>query len=182
MIPPTLVSFLCCLGSLWPRSTCYPAGNVHRRPRGFSFPLFLPGASSLEHRLARPAVLTSTLPSAFNRGPQWLLLRRGSASCPVCDRPASIPFLSITWIAFRFHHAPLRDPNGLCTMNRQLRRWCVVGGNAISAFLSWRLQASNSCDVTLVWKSGFESVAQYGVSFKYAVRSRSSSPTEYLCD
>ena len=43
----------------------------------------------------------------------------------------------------------------------------VVGGNAISAFLSWRLQATNSCDVTLVWKSGYEMVAQYGVSFKY---------------
>ncbi|KAJ5368001.1 uncharacterized protein N7496_007761 [Penicillium cataractarum] len=42
-----------------------------------------------------------------------------------------------------------------------------VGGNAISAFLSWRLQATTSCDVTLVWKSGFETVAQYGVSFKY---------------
>ncbi|KAJ5699038.1 hypothetical protein N7462_001043 [Penicillium macrosclerotiorum] len=41
-----------------------------------------------------------------------------------------------------------------------------VGGNAISAFLSWRLQATTSCDVTLVWKSGFEAVAQYGVSFK----------------
>ncbi|PYI21730.1 ApbA-domain-containing protein [Aspergillus violaceofuscus CBS 115571] len=41
-----------------------------------------------------------------------------------------------------------------------------VGSNAISAFLSWRLQASTSCDVTLVWKSGFEAVSQYGVSFK----------------
>ncbi|KAJ5484231.1 Dehydrogenase multihelical [Penicillium expansum] len=41
-----------------------------------------------------------------------------------------------------------------------------VGGNAISAFLSWRLQATTSCDVTLVWKSGFDSVSQYGVSFK----------------
>ncbi|KAL1983978.1 hypothetical protein VTN96DRAFT_9752 [Rasamsonia emersonii] len=41
-----------------------------------------------------------------------------------------------------------------------------VGGNAVSAFLSWRLQATNSCDVTLVWKSGYESVAQYGVSFR----------------
>ncbi|KAJ5542670.1 hypothetical protein N7461_008673 [Penicillium sp. DV-2018c] len=41
-----------------------------------------------------------------------------------------------------------------------------VGGNAISAFLSWRLQATTSCDVTLVWKSGFEAVSQYGVSFK----------------
>ncbi|TPX17943.1 uncharacterized protein E0L32_011974 [Thyridium curvatum] len=41
-----------------------------------------------------------------------------------------------------------------------------VGGNAVSAFLSWRLQATNACDVTLVWKSGFEHVAQYGISFK----------------
>ncbi|KAL3460632.1 ketopantoate reductase PanE/ApbA-domain-containing protein [Aspergillus heterothallicus] len=41
-----------------------------------------------------------------------------------------------------------------------------VGGNGISAFLSWRLQATTSCDVTLVWKSGFESVSQYGVSMK----------------
>ncbi|KAF2135161.1 uncharacterized protein K452DRAFT_303743 [Aplosporella prunicola CBS 121167] len=41
-----------------------------------------------------------------------------------------------------------------------------VGGNAVSAFLSWRLQATNACDVTLVWKSGFENVAQYGISMK----------------
>ncbi|KAL2820041.1 ketopantoate reductase PanE/ApbA-domain-containing protein [Aspergillus granulosus] len=41
-----------------------------------------------------------------------------------------------------------------------------VGSNGISAFLSWRLQATTSCDVTLVWKSGFESVSQYGVSMK----------------
>ncbi|KAF2839792.1 putative dehydropantoate reductase [Patellaria atrata CBS 101060] len=44
-----------------------------------------------------------------------------------------------------------------------------VGGNAVSAFLSWRLQATNACDVTLVWKSGFENVAQYGISFKSIV-------------
>lgn len=43
----------------------------------------------------------------------------------------------------------------------------LVGGNAVSAFLSWRLQSTNACDVTLVWKSGFESVAQYGISFRY---------------
>ncbi|KAI0883736.1 ApbA-domain-containing protein [Annulohypoxylon maeteangense] len=48
----------------------------------------------------------------------------------------------------------------------ELMRVCVVGGNAVSAFLSWRLQATNACDVTLVWKSGFESVYQYGISFK----------------
>ncbi|OHE96650.1 hypothetical protein CORC01_08107 [Colletotrichum orchidophilum] len=41
-----------------------------------------------------------------------------------------------------------------------------VGGNPVSAFLSWRLQATNACDVTLVWKSGFDHVAQYGISFK----------------
>ncbi|VUC33191.1 unnamed protein product [Clonostachys rosea] len=43
---------------------------------------------------------------------------------------------------------------------------CSVGGNPVSAFLSWRLQATNACDVTLVWKSGYEHVAQYGISFK----------------
>ncbi|GES63132.1 2-dehydropantoate 2-reductase [Aspergillus terreus] len=51
-------------------------------------------------------------------------------------------------------------------MNKNLTRACVVGSNAISAFLSWRLQATTSCDVTLVWKSGYEAVSQYGVSFK----------------
>jgi len=49
----------------------------------------------------------------------------------------------------------------------QLMNVCSVGGNPVSAFLSWRLQATNACDVTLVWKSGFEHVAQYGISFKY---------------
>lgn len=58
-------------------------------------------------------------------------------------------------------------PPKISIMGRPLMRVCVVGGNAISAFLSWRLQATTSCDVTLVWKSGFENVAQYGVSFKY---------------
>ncbi|EMC94420.1 hypothetical protein BAUCODRAFT_547797 [Baudoinia panamericana UAMH 10762] len=41
-----------------------------------------------------------------------------------------------------------------------------VGGNAVSAFLSWRLSATNACDVTLVWKSGYEQVSQYGISFR----------------
>lgn len=44
----------------------------------------------------------------------------------------------------------------------------IVGGNPVSAFLSWRLQATNACDVTLVWKTGYEHVSQYGISFKYA--------------
>ncbi|EXJ87606.1 hypothetical protein A1O3_04567 [Capronia epimyces CBS 606.96] len=51
-------------------------------------------------------------------------------------------------------------------MHRELRRCCIVGGNAVSAFLSWRLQATNACDVTLVWKANYQTVAQYGVSFK----------------
>ncbi|KAI9163372.1 hypothetical protein HJFPF1_04980 [Paramyrothecium foliicola] len=48
----------------------------------------------------------------------------------------------------------------------ELMNVCSVGGNPVSAFLSWRLQATNACDVTLVWKSGFEHVSQYGISFK----------------
>jgi hypothetical protein len=47
------------------------------------------------------------------------------------------------------------------------QRVCTVGGNAVSAFLSWRLSATNACDVTLVWKQGYESVSQYGISFRY---------------
>ncbi|KAL2269511.1 hypothetical protein VTJ83DRAFT_1695 [Remersonia thermophila] len=43
-----------------------------------------------------------------------------------------------------------------------------VGGNSVSAFLAWRLQATNACDVTLVWKAGFDNVSQYGISFKSA--------------
>ncbi|KAM3545512.1 Meiotically up-regulated 72 protein [Beauveria bassiana] len=51
----------------------------------------------------------------------------------------------------------------------ELMQVCSVGGNPVSAFLSWRLQATNACDVTLVWKSGFEHVSQYGISFKSPV-------------
>jgi hypothetical protein len=69
-------------------------------------------------------------------------------------------------------------------MSFKLKHTCIVGGNAISAFLSWRLQATTSCDVTLVWKSGFEAVSQYGVSFKYvfsiASLLRPSPPTHHL--
>jgi len=49
----------------------------------------------------------------------------------------------------------------------ELMRVCSVGGNPVSAFLSWRLQATNACDVTLVWKAGYEHVAQYGISMQY---------------
>lgn len=47
----------------------------------------------------------------------------------------------------------------------------LVGSNPVSAFLSWRLQATHACDVTLVWKSGFDSVSQYGISFKFVAHS-----------
>jgi hypothetical protein len=57
-------------------------------------------------------------------------------------------------------------------------RFLAVGGNAVSAFLSWRLQATNACDVTLVWKNNFENVAQYGISFRYVVVPIGSSGTE----
>ncbi|KAF2721209.1 hypothetical protein K431DRAFT_294472 [Polychaeton citri CBS 116435] len=50
--------------------------------------------------------------------------------------------------------------------NLLTNRVLTVGGNAVSAFLSWRLSATNACDVTLVWKSGFEAVSQYGISFR----------------
>lgn len=57
--------------------------------------------------------------------------------------------------------------NSIALEKMDLLNICVVGGNAVSAFLSWRLQATNACDVTLVWKSGFDAVHQYGISFKY---------------
>jgi len=50
--------------------------------------------------------------------------------------------------------------------SESLTRVVAVGGNAVSAFLSWRLSATNACDVTLVWKNGFDAVAKYGLSFK----------------
>jgi len=52
---------------------------------------------------------------------------------------------------------------------RPLMHVLTVGGNAVSAFLSWRLSATNACDVTLVWKAGYENVAQYGITFKYVL-------------
>ena len=54
-------------------------------------------------------------------------------------------------------------------MDSPLISLCTVGGNAVSAFLSWRLQATNACDVTLVWKSGFDQVSQYGISMRYGL-------------
>ena len=40
-----------------------------------------------------------------------------------------------------------------------------IGSNAVSAFVSWRLNASQAADVTLVWRSQCEVVQQYGISF-----------------
>ncbi|KAI6254075.1 hypothetical protein MCOR19_009394 [Pyricularia oryzae] len=51
----------------------------------------------------------------------------------------------------------------------KLMKVISVGGNPVSAFLSWRLQATNACDVTLVWKSGFEHISQYGILFRSPV-------------
>ncbi|KTW32073.1 uncharacterized protein T551_00755 [Pneumocystis jirovecii RU7] len=42
----------------------------------------------------------------------------------------------------------------------------IVGSNSISAFFSWRLQSSNACKVTLVWRNHFDAVSSYGISFK----------------
>ena len=64
----------------------------------------------------------------------------------------------------------------IVNVEMDLMNVCVVGGNAVSAFLSWRLQATNACDVTLVWKSGFDAVYQYGISFKYVWKSRPLFP------
>jgi Ketopantoate reductase PanE/ApbA len=59
-----------------------------------------------------------------------------------------------------------RSLSDTAEMKTELRRVCIVGGNAVSAFLSWRLQATNACDVTLVWKANYQQVAQYGISFR----------------
>lgn len=79
------------------------------------------------------------------------------------------------WLLLHVYASCLVSPSLLSpfAMGRPRLRVCAVGGNAISAFLSWRLQATTSCDVTLVWKSGFEAVSQYGVSFKYVSTSAS---------
>jgi hypothetical protein len=82
----------------------------------------------------------------------------GILSLLTSHHPPTRPFLAFT----------LTDPTLLqWQMNLELRRYCIVGSNAVSAFLSWRLQATNACDVTLVWKANFQAVAQYGISFKY---------------
>ena len=78
---------------------------------------------------------------------------------------ASLPTTFSILAPLSFSH--LSVDVSIVIMAMELMRVCVVGGNAVSAFLSWRLQATNACDVTLVWKSGFDAVHQYGISFKY---------------
>ncbi|KAI1881881.1 hypothetical protein JX265_000707 [Neoarthrinium moseri] len=74
-----------------------------------------------------------------------------------------------TIIAATCHHFFPLSFNLRSTREQSLApAYAALGGNAVSAFLSWRLQATNACDVTLVWKSNFEAVHQYGITFKSA--------------
>ena len=77
-------------------------------------------------------------------------------------------FVSRLWRRWSLEHCLLAPHIYTMSDDQLTYRVCVVGGNAVSAFLSWRLSATNACDVTLVWKSGFEGVSQYGISFRYA--------------
>lgn len=69
-------------------------------------------------------------------------------------------------VAFLTLHATSSTTHPTMADDPLTQKVCAVGGNAVSAFLSWRLSATNACDVTLVWKSGFDAVSQYGISFK----------------
>ncbi len=119
-------------------------------------------SSVLEPRRAEEFLTTAT------PGSQWLLLPLDCGYCPVsftsCIRTDLQPQHPYEILPF-FREAP-NGRSSILFMALKLRKYCIVGGNAVSAFLSWRLQATNACDVTLVWKSGFESVSQYGISFK----------------
>ena len=46
------------------------------------------------------------------------------------------------------------------------KRYLIVGGNPVSAFLSWRLNETQACDVTLVWRTAYERVSTYGIDFQ----------------
>ncbi|KAK9451214.1 ketopantoate reductase PanE/ApbA C terminal-domain-containing protein [Limtongia smithiae] len=41
-----------------------------------------------------------------------------------------------------------------------------VGSSPVSAFVAWRLSTSSAADVSLVWKSQYDIVVNYGISFK----------------
>jgi hypothetical protein len=106
----------------------------------------------------------------------WLPPSPGCASCQVryTRRRPRLHLHPLPCGRLRAHpalHRPRHlSPRSRCHASRhELLLTFAVGGNAVSAFLSWRLQATNACDVTLVWKSGFDSVHQYGISFKYVL-------------
>lgn len=137
-----------------------------------------------DHQRLQPSDLVTKI--CYPLWQRWLHHPLGYGSFQV-----GTPFPSITYYAIKSPHFPpslglgklqqhLRTrPSFLisCTdvsivhIKMDLMNVCVVGGNAVSAFLSWRLQATNACDVTLVWKSGFDAVYQYGISFKYVLSS-----------
>lgn len=79
-----------------------------------------------------------------------------------------ILFYFFSWSERELGIASRASPPARADMSEdyELMKVVVVGGNPVSAFLSWRLQATNACDVTLVWKTGYEHVSQYGISFK----------------
>lgn len=110
----------------------------------------------------RARLIFDRLQSDWPSRTTWLLLRHGCGFYLV-SITANILFMTTR----PANPLPSRfPPLAQFDMNRELRRCCIVGGNAVSAFLSWRLQATNACDVTLVWKANYQAVAQYGVSFK----------------
>lgn len=78
------------------------------------------------------------------------------------------PASSVAMLDILNRMAPTVANNQSCWKWKQrlTRNVLLVGGNSVSAFLSWRLQATTSCDVTLVWKNGFENASTYGISFK----------------
>jgi Ketopantoate reductase PanE/ApbA len=100
-------------------------------------------------------------------------------SRPPCNCNPCLPFLILFSFLPRKLSSIIMFGSRRSTMGLQRRtNWCVasVGGNAVSAFLSSRLQATNACDVTLVWKAGFDTVAQYGIS----IRCVGSRPSDRL--
>ncbi|KAG4301711.1 hypothetical protein PCK1_002196 [Pneumocystis canis] len=59
--------------------------------------------------------------------------------------------------------------NKTSSLSSSLLHILSVGSNSISAFFSWRLQSSNACKVTLVWRNHFDAVSSYGISFRSGV-------------
>ncbi|KAI5867583.1 ApbA-domain-containing protein [Durotheca rogersii] len=102
--------------------------------------------------------------------PRLKILSGPLISRPITYIPTSIPIPSEFESGRPLFASGLLGETGILSLSLSTllgsSRGPAVGGNAVSAFLSWRLQATNACDVTLVWKSGFEAVNQFGISFK----------------